>query len=60
MGGQRVVELITKGPDVASLSIREAEERDCALLLHWVNDPDVRNSAFNTEMVSWEVTSRGL
>jgi RimJ/RimL family protein N-acetyltransferase len=36
------------------LKIREAIESDCSLLWTWVNDPDVRASAFQSEPIQWE------
>ncbi len=37
-----------------SISIKPAKESDCELIWHWANDPDVRNSAFCSDMIPFE------
>ncbi len=53
-GAQCVASLLLAGPGAGELVARKAVEQDCTLLWHWVNDPEVRRSAFNTKTVSWE------
>lgn len=36
------------------LYLREVEKNDMDLLFEWVNDPEVRNNAFNSEMIPYE------
>jgi UDP-2,4-diacetamido-2,4,6-trideoxy-beta-L-altropyranose hydrolase len=50
-GVGRVCVVLTAGPDMP-FAIREAEERDEAILLEWVNDPQTRRNAFNPELIS--------
>jgi RimJ/RimL family protein N-acetyltransferase len=45
---------IIKSLDANSLQLRPVREEDCELLWHWVNTPEVRNSAFNSEHINWE------
>ena len=49
-GGSRVVEALTCQP----LKLRSACEGDCEQLWKWVNDPDVRTSAFRSDVILWE------
>lgn len=36
------------------LRLRPVKEQDCELLFKWVNDPEVRKSAFSSDPISWE------
>ena len=36
------------------LKIRHVADQDCRLVWDWVNDPEVRASAFKSDPVSWE------
>jgi len=38
----------------SSISIKPAKESDCELIWHWVNDQDVRNSAFCSDLIPFE------
>ena len=40
------------------LRLRKARESDCKLLWEWVNDPDVRLSAFSSEPIPWDIHVR--
>jgi len=46
--------MILKGIPVEQWVIRSASSIDCELYWYWVNDQDVRQSAFNSEPISWE------
>jgi UDP-2,4-diacetamido-2,4,6-trideoxy-beta-L-altropyranose hydrolase len=50
-GVQIVSRLLTIGPDVETLSVREARSSDCLLYWRWVNDPVVRENAFNQQAI---------
>lgn len=50
MGANRVVKVMF----AQTLALRRASESDCALLWEWVNDPDVRASAFRSEVIPYE------
>jgi UDP-2,4-diacetamido-2,4,6-trideoxy-beta-L-altropyranose hydrolase len=39
--------------DRPRLTIRAAIQSDCQLLWRWVNEPDVRASAFQSESITW-------
>ncbi|SVE30160.1 uncharacterized protein METZ01_LOCUS483014, partial [marine metagenome] len=47
-------DMILKGIPVKQWEIRSASSADCEFYWHWVNDQDVRQSAFNSEPISWE------
>ena len=47
-------EMILKGIPVTQWGIRSATPTDCEFYWHWANDQDVRQSAFNSEPISWE------
>ncbi|HIC44401.1 MAG TPA: UDP-2,4-diacetamido-2,4,6-trideoxy-beta-L-altropyranose hydrolase [Sulfurimonas sp.] len=47
-------DMILKGIPVKQWGIRSASSADCEFYWHWVNDQDVRQSAFNSEPISWE------
>jgi RimJ/RimL family protein N-acetyltransferase len=49
-GSERVVKTIR----LEKLHLRSVSEQDCELLWHWVNEPDVRQSAFQSEYILWE------
>lgn len=49
-GAARVIEAMLHHP----LKARRATQADSRLLWEWVNDPEVRASAFNTEPIPWE------
>ncbi|BAW97776.1 surface polysaccharide biosynthesis protein, transferase (plasmid) [[Synechococcus] sp. NIES-970] len=36
------------------LTLRQVREDDCEMLWHWVNQPEVRASAFCSEPIPWE------
>jgi UDP-2,4-diacetamido-2,4,6-trideoxy-beta-L-altropyranose hydrolase len=38
----------------SSISIKPAKESDCELIWYWVNDQDVRNSAFCSDVIPFE------
>jgi UDP-2,4-diacetamido-2,4,6-trideoxy-beta-L-altropyranose hydrolase len=40
------------------LRLRKVREPDCKLLWEWVNDPDVRLSAFSSEPIPWDIHVR--
>ena len=46
--------MILNGILVEHWRIRGASTDDFEFYWHWVNDPDVRQSAFNSEPISWE------
>jgi UDP-2,4-diacetamido-2,4,6-trideoxy-beta-L-altropyranose hydrolase len=37
-----------------NLRVRRASLEDCALLWQWANDPEVRESSFSTNFISWD------
>ena len=37
------------------LTLRRAQQEDCRLLWEWANDPTVRESAFSSEPIAWEM-----
>lgn len=49
-GSHRTVKAMLAG----NLSLRRVRDADCELLWKWVNDPDVRVSAFFSNPISWE------
>ena len=51
-GVERVCAVLGAHPDMP-LVIRQAEQRDEALLLEWVNDAQTRQSAFNARPISY-------
>jgi UDP-2,4-diacetamido-2,4,6-trideoxy-beta-L-altropyranose hydrolase len=57
-GARRIARLLINGPDPAQLIVREATLSDCLLYWYWVNDPTVRESAFQQEPISWESHQR--
>jgi UDP-2,4-diacetamido-2,4,6-trideoxy-beta-L-altropyranose hydrolase len=46
--------LILNGISAEHWRIRSASLDDCELYWHWVNDPEVRRNAFNSETISWK------
>jgi UDP-2,4-diacetamido-2,4,6-trideoxy-beta-L-altropyranose hydrolase len=57
-GAERVGKLMMTGPEENSLTVRKALECDSELFWYWVNDPDVRKSAFHSEPIPWETHQR--
>jgi len=53
-GAERTVTLMTLG----QIRLRPVQEQDCELVWKWTNDPDVRRSAFNSELILWEEHKR--
>jgi len=49
-GSQKAIKAMLMG----QIKLRKAQENDCELLWKWVNDPKVRQSAFNSKSISWE------
>ena len=49
-GSQKVIKAMLAG----QIKLRRAQENDCNLLWKWANDPDVRQSAFNSKKIVWE------
>jgi UDP-2,4-diacetamido-2,4,6-trideoxy-beta-L-altropyranose hydrolase len=49
-GSQRVIKAMLAG----QIKLRRAQENDCKLLWKWANDPEVRQSAFNSKNIAWE------
>jgi UDP-2,4-diacetamido-2,4,6-trideoxy-beta-L-altropyranose hydrolase len=45
---------VAQAMQIGEIKLREAEKADCELLWHWVNDPKVRESSFNSCIISWE------
>ena len=52
-GVNRVTEVIYPTNAIA-LQMRPAISDDCILYYHWVNDPAVRESAMNSQSISWQ------
>ena len=46
--------IILKGIPVEYWQIRSASSNDCEIYWHWVNDVNVRQSAFDSKPISWE------
>ena len=42
------------------LSLREVTAKDMDLLYEWANDPTVRQNAFHTEPIPYEIIKCGL
>jgi UDP-2,4-diacetamido-2,4,6-trideoxy-beta-L-altropyranose hydrolase len=53
-GTPQVAKLMTNGISSESWEISNAIASDCELYWHWVNDPEVGQSAFNSESIIWE------
>jgi UDP-2,4-diacetamido-2,4,6-trideoxy-beta-L-altropyranose hydrolase len=53
-GSEITKEIILNGITVEHWRIRSASTDDCELYWHWVNDPEVRLNAFNSETISWK------
>jgi UDP-2,4-diacetamido-2,4,6-trideoxy-beta-L-altropyranose hydrolase len=53
-GVKALTELISGKLNGIELTHRKATLDDCRLYWHWVNDPEVRGNAFNSEPISWE------
>ena len=53
-GSSKVAKILTNGILADSWTIRQAATSDCDLYWHWVNDPEVRLSAFNSGSITWE------
>jgi UDP-2,4-diacetamido-2,4,6-trideoxy-beta-L-altropyranose hydrolase len=49
-GSQKVIKAMLAG----QIKLRRAQENDCKLLWKWANDPEVRQSAFNSKKIAWE------
>ena len=49
-GRQRIIGAMLAG----QIKLRIAQENDCKLLWEWANDPEVRQSAFNSNNIEWE------
>jgi len=49
-GARRVVMKMAGVP----FRLRQAREEDCKMLWQWVNEPEVRSSAFSSEPILWE------
>lgn len=49
-GKQQIIRAIRSG----QIKLRRAQEADCALLWKWANDPEVRQSAFNSKSIAWK------
>jgi L-amino acid N-acyltransferase YncA len=47
-------DMILKGIPVELWKIRNASSAECELYWYWVNDPYVRQGAFDTELISWK------
>jgi len=57
--GQRLVngkgkQKVIKAMIVGQIRLRRAQENDSELLWKWANDPEVRQSAFNSKNIAWE------
>jgi UDP-2,4-diacetamido-2,4,6-trideoxy-beta-L-altropyranose hydrolase len=53
-GTQKVTKLMTLRIISDSWTIREACSSDCELYWDWVNDTEVRQNAFNPEIITWK------
>ena len=53
-GAEIIKEVILNGIPVEHWRIRIASSVDCKLYWHLVNDPDVRQSAFDSRTISWK------
>jgi UDP-2,4-diacetamido-2,4,6-trideoxy-beta-L-altropyranose hydrolase len=49
-GAERVLAAL----QTCSLHIRHVEEKDCAILWQWANDPDVRAVSLNSDPIAWD------
>ncbi|GAB4407518.1 MAG: hypothetical protein Fur0044_00480 [Anaerolineae bacterium] len=47
-------ERVAKTTRLEKLNLRPVSEQDCELLWRWVNEPGVRQSAFQSEYIPWE------
>lgn len=45
---------VTKILQIGQIQLREAVDTDCELLWSWANDAKVRDSAYNSDYISWE------
>ncbi|MCP3930697.1 MAG: UDP-2,4-diacetamido-2,4,6-trideoxy-beta-L-altropyranose hydrolase [Bacteroidetes bacterium] len=45
---------VTQAMQIGEIKLRKAVQSDCKLLWQWVNDPKVRQSSFNSCIISWE------
>lgn len=57
-GTARVVDFLEQGIPERRWRIRAAREADSALFFSWANDPDVRDNAFDTRPIQWEIHRR--
>ena len=48
-GAKRIVNSMAR----CSITLRDANDRDCEMLWHWRNDPEVRSVALNQEPLAW-------
>jgi len=53
-GAEEIANLLVKGPNPLELFLRRAESNDCLLYWHWVNDVEVRSSAFDSNIIELE------
>jgi UDP-2,4-diacetamido-2,4,6-trideoxy-beta-L-altropyranose hydrolase len=53
-GARKVAQFLTDEIDSGTLIMRKATVEDCTLYWHWANDPDVRQSAFHREPITWD------
>jgi len=49
-GSQKDIKAMLAG----QMKLRRAQENDCKPLWKWANDPEVRQSAFNSKKIAWE------
>ncbi|MCP3929874.1 MAG: GNAT family N-acetyltransferase, partial [Bacteroidetes bacterium] len=49
-GASRVVKAI----QTRKIKLRKVRQFDCKLLWHWANDPEVRQSSFNSDLITFE------
>lgn len=57
--GQRLVngkgiQKIVRAMIVGQIKLHKVQDQDCKLLWEWVNDVDVRQSAFNSKNIAWD------
>ena len=54
LGAERVCDLMLYGVGTKELLLRKANNKDCQLFWYWVNDPLVRENAFNQQQIALE------
>lgn len=52
LGAHRIAEVLMRS-EAADVTLRAASEHDIALYFNWVNDPAVRKSALDSNLISW-------